>query len=100
MKQRRVASHILSFVLVLFFLTASSAVPAAEEYSGTKVSQCMACCANKKLVCFNLNPDRRLCTALHEECVKTCESGGVASSDWRDCWSGPNDHEKNDESDK
>jgi len=98
MKQHRVVLHILSFVLVLFFLTASSAIPAAEEDPGTKISRCPDCCTNKKLVCFNLNPDRRLCTALYEECVKTCESEGAVSSDWRDCWSGPNDQEKNDKS--
>ncbi len=94
MKKRRVVPRILSFVLVLFFLTASSfAIPAAEEDSGALISKCLDCCTNKKLICFNLNPDRRLCTAFYEECVKTCESEGAVSSDWRDCWSVPDDQE-------
>ncbi len=92
MRQHRVVFGILSFVFILLVLSASpSAIVAADEGPGAKINKCLDCCTNKKLVCFNLNPDRRLCTAFYEECVKTCESEGSVSSDWRDCWSEPAD---------
>lgn len=99
MKQPRMIAHLLRFVLVLFFLAASFAVRAEEDH-GAKIIKCRNCCTNKKLVCFNLNPDRRLCTAVYEACVKTCESEGAVSSDWRDCWKEPGNQKNDDDHDK
>ena len=99
MKQSKGIAHLLRFLLVLFILAASFAARADDD-PGARTMKCLNCCINKKLVCFNLNPDRRLCTAEQEACVKTCESEGAVSSDWRDCWSEPGGQERNDDPDK
>ena len=95
MKPLRVVFPILSFVLILFFFTASfSTSRAEEEATDARLKKCSSCCMKKNLVCFNLNPDRRLCTAEYEECLKTCTSSGAVSSEWSDCWSSSQDDEK------
>lgn len=70
----------LALYFSIFFFSQSLAEPP------TRLQKCIACCSSKKAVCLNLNPDRRLCAALYEECVATCRTAGRTSSEWSECW--------------
>ena len=74
---------ILSFSL--FSFTGISG--AEEEELNEREKNCISCCNAKAQTCFNINPDRRLCTVALEACVATCRSEGESPSEWSDCWS-------------
>jgi hypothetical protein len=52
-----------------------------------RIKNCISCCTNKQLGCFNFTADSRLCTAEIQNCYATCNSEGASSSSWSDCWS-------------
>jgi hypothetical protein len=83
MKQLRIFALILLSAVALYFLISSFSNSIAEP---TRIQKCISCCTDKKEVCFNLNPDRRLCATEFQNCVATCKSEGVASSEWAECW--------------
>ena len=55
--------------------------------SNTRINNCINCCNNKILVCYNYTADSRLCIAENQNCVATCNSEGASPSSWSDCWS-------------
>jgi hypothetical protein len=55
--------------------------------SATRINNCINCCNNKSLACYNYTADGRLCTAENQNCVATCKSEGSSTSSWSDCWS-------------
>jgi hypothetical protein len=55
--------------------------------STTRINNCINCCNNKILACYNYTADGRLCTAENQNCVATCKSEGSSTSSWSDCWS-------------
>jgi hypothetical protein len=55
--------------------------------SATRINNCINCCNNKILACYNYTADGRLCTAENQNCVATCKSEGSSTSSWSDCWS-------------
>ena len=55
--------------------------------STTRINNCINCCNNKSLACYNYTADGRLCTAENQNCVATCKSEGSSTSSWSDCWS-------------
>ena len=77
------------FVVFLFFLICSftGVSIAQEDELDERVKNCISCCNAKTQACFNINPDRRLCTVELENCVATCKSEGKSPSEWSDCWS-------------
>lgn len=87
MKKMLLLSLMPCFVLVLFASFSFSQDPDAQEIQDLRVKKCVSCCTNQKLVCYNLNPDRRLCEAEYANCFNTCKTRGVAPSEWgSDCW--------------
>jgi hypothetical protein len=72
MKQFRTFFRISCFVMGLSFLILSfSGISIAEQ---TRKQKCLSSCDEKKLVCFNLNADKRMCEATSKSCVDACES--------------------------
>ena len=63
------------------------AVVKAKETPEARIKNCVSCCANKQIVCYNFTADNRLCTAEIKNCYATCDSGGTSPSSWSDCWS-------------
>ena len=57
------------------------------QASTTRINNCINCCNNKILACYNYTADGRLCTAENQNCVATCKSEGSSTSSWSDCWS-------------
>ena len=55
--------------------------------STTRINNCINCCNNKILACYNYTADGRLCTAENQNCVATCKSEVSSTSSWSDCWS-------------
>jgi hypothetical protein len=55
--------------------------------SATRINNCINCCNNKIIACYNYTADGRLCTAENQNCVATCKSEGSSTSSWSDCWS-------------
>ena len=55
--------------------------------SVTRINNCINCCNNKILSCYNYTADGRLCIAENKNCAATCKSEGVSPSSWSDCWS-------------
>jgi hypothetical protein len=55
--------------------------------STTRINNCINCCNNKILACYNYTADGRLCTTENQNCVATCKSEGSSTSSWSDCWS-------------
>jgi hypothetical protein len=53
----------------------------------TRINNCINCCNNKILGCYNYTADGRLCVAENQNCGTTCNSEGVSPSSWSDCWS-------------
>ena len=67
-----------------------NAIAKAKETSrasNTRINNCINCCNNKILGCYNYTADGRLCTAENQNCVATCKSEGSSTSSWSDCWS-------------
>ena len=67
-----------------------NAIAKAKETSrasNTRINNCINCCNNKILGCYNYTADGRLCTAENQNCVATCKSEGASPSSWSDCWS-------------
>lgn len=52
-----------------------------------RIENCINCCFEKKLVCYNYTANDRLCAAEQQNCIETCNSKGSSSSSWSDCWS-------------
>ncbi|PKN87366.1 MAG: hypothetical protein CVU51_05760 [Deltaproteobacteria bacterium HGW-Deltaproteobacteria-1] len=77
------------YVTILSFLICSfiGVSIAQEDELDERVKSCISCCNAKTQACFNINPDRRLCTVELENCVATCKSEGKSPSEWSDCWS-------------
>ena len=57
------------------------------EIKNVKVGLIQMSCTGKKQVCINIKADLRLCEAVFQTCVATCNSEGNAPSEWDDCWS-------------
>jgi hypothetical protein len=72
MKQLRIFFIISFFVMSLYFLIFSfSGISFAEQTSKQK---CISSCDEKKLVCLNINADKRICEVEFKSCVNACES--------------------------
>lgn len=72
MKQLRIFPLISCFFMALIFLIFFfSGISIAEQTSKQK---CMSSCDEKKLVCFNINADKRMCEVIFKSCVDACES--------------------------
>jgi hypothetical protein len=72
MKQFRIFFRMLCFVMGLSFLILSfSGISIAEQ---TRKQKCMSSCDEKKLVCFNINADKRMCEVQFKSCLDACES--------------------------
>jgi hypothetical protein len=54
---------------------------------GARIKNCISCCTNKQLRCFNFTSDSRLCSAEIKNCYATCDSEGISPSSWSNCWS-------------
>lgn len=52
-----------------------------------RIKNCMSCCDAKKQICYNYTANDRMCIAEQQNCVATCNSEGVSSSSWSECWS-------------
>jgi hypothetical protein len=88
MKQLRIFSLISCFVMILYFLIFSfSDISMAEETPEARIKNCISCCTGKKQICINIKADLRLCEAVFQECIATCNSEGASPSEWSDCWS-------------
>ncbi len=89
MKQKRMTFLISCFVaaLCLLFSFSSSVAQPTEPDPLELLKKCISCCNDKKTACFNINPDRRLCEALFQNCLTTCKSEGETPSEWSECWS-------------
>lgn len=75
------------FVMMLCFLIISFPILApAEETDEERIKNCVSCCDVKKQVCVNIKADLRLCEAVFQTCVATCNAKGDAPSEWSDCW--------------
>ena len=78
MKQLKKISLTLCFAATLYFVFSFfSGFSIAEQ---TNEKDCVNSCKNKKQICFNLNPDTRLCEAEFQECVATCTPSDSSSS--------------------
>lgn len=76
------------FVMIMYFLIFSfSDIAVAEKTSEERIKNCMSCCAGKKQICINIKADLRLCEAVFQTCIATCNSEGNIPSEWDDCWS-------------
>ena len=53
----------------------------------THINNCINCCNDKILSCYNYTADGRLCIAENKNCAATCKSEGASPSSWGDCWS-------------
>ena len=91
MNQLRMISLISCFVMILYFLIFPfSDISKAEETPEARealIKNCISCCTGKKQVCINIKADLRLCEAVFQTCVATCNSEGESPSEWSDCWS-------------
>jgi len=84
MKKKKILPLIFYGIVLLHFLIFSSSASIAEP--PIRVQKCISCCNAKKTTCFNINPDRRLCTVEFENCVTTCRTEGKKDSEWSECW--------------
>lgn len=85
MKQTRIIFFAAALYFLLFSLSDSVAQPTEPDPLELQ-QQCISCCEDKKTACFNVNPDRRLCEALFQNCLVTCKTEGETSSEWSECW--------------
>jgi len=90
MKRLVIIFIVSCFALIWCSIAAFSAETDAEEMLDLRVKKCISCCKNEKLVCINLNPDRRLCEAEFQNCFATCRTRGAMPSEWDECWSQSN----------
>lgn len=87
MKRLTRFSLMACMVMILFSAYAFCQDPDAGETQDLRVKKCVSCCTSQKLICYNLNPDRRLCEAEYENCFTTCKTRGATPSEWgSDCW--------------
>jgi hypothetical protein len=54
--------------------------------SKTRINNCVDCCNNKNLACYNYTANGMLCAAENKQCDATCDSEGASPSSWSDCW--------------
>ena len=91
MKQLRIFSLISCFVMILYFLIFSffdiSMAEETPKACEARIKNCISCCTGKKQICINIKTDLRLCEAVFQECIATCNSEGASPSEWSDCWS-------------
>jgi hypothetical protein len=88
MKQVRIFFLISCFVMTLFLSSFSfSDTSTTEEALATRIKKCISCCDERQVVCYHKMADMRLCYAVFQECVATCNSEGKSPSEWSDCWS-------------
>ena len=78
MKQLKKISFTLCFAATLYFLFSFFSEFSIAEQSNVK--DCVNSCKNKKQICFNLNPDRRLCEAQYQECADACTTENSSPS--------------------
>jgi hypothetical protein len=52
-----------------------------------RINDCIGCCNDRIMGCYNYTADSRLCTAENQNCAAMCKSEGSAPSSWSDCWS-------------
>jgi hypothetical protein len=78
MKQLRIFTLVLCFVLVFYFLTLFfSNLSIAEQTSEQK---CISSCVSKKQACFNINADKRICEVVYQDCIAACKPEDDSSS--------------------
>lgn len=78
MKHLKKISPMMFFAAVFYFLVFSfSGISIADQ---TSPKNCAKSCEEKKQVCFNLNPDRRLCENDYQNCLDSCKADGGSSS--------------------
>lgn len=67
------------FSLMVFFIAAFSfsGISIADQ---TSPKNCAKSCEEKKQICFNLNPDRRLCENDYQNCLDSCKADSGSSS--------------------
>jgi hypothetical protein len=78
MKQFKKISLIACLALILYLLVFSFSKMSIAEQTSTK--DCINSCEDKKQVCFNINPDKRLCEQEFQNCVASCKAEGESSS--------------------
>ena len=78
MKYLRKFSSMVFFIAAFYFLVFSFSGMAIAEQTSPK--SCVKSCEEKKQVCFNLNPDRRLCENDYQNCLDSCKADGGSSS--------------------
>ena len=93
MRPLRIPHLIPCFVMILFFLIfpfsdISIADKATNELKHEDANMCISCCNDRRMPCRNFFPDRRVCEAVFQTCLKTCNSRGAVPSEWSDCWDG------------
>ena len=59
----------------------------AIKTRNARINNCISCCNNKNLVCYNYTANGLLCAAENKNCDDTCNSEGASPSSWSDCWS-------------
>lgn len=79
---------LLMACLVIFLCSSASSAQDfdADGIEDLRIKKCVSCCTEKKLACYAVNADRRLCEAIYSECFTTCTSRGAMASEWSDCW--------------
>jgi hypothetical protein len=72
-------TQLKKFSLMVFFIAAFSfsGISIAEQ---TSSKECAKSCEEEKQVCFNLNPDRRLCENQYQNCLASCKEEDDSSS--------------------
>jgi hypothetical protein len=78
MKQLKKISFTLCFAATLYFVFSFFSEFSIAEQANVK--DCVKSCKNKKQICFNINPDKRLCEAEFKECVAACTPSDSSSS--------------------
>jgi hypothetical protein len=78
MKLLKKISFITCVTLTLFLSV--FALPRISFAVQDNVKDCAGSCADKKQVCFNMNPDTRLCEAEYQDCIKSCNVNDSTSS--------------------
>jgi hypothetical protein len=59
----------------------------AKQERVLRINQCIKCCNDKVLSCYNYTADNRLCRAENQSCASMCKSEGSSTSSWSNCWS-------------
>ncbi len=77
------------FLLIFPFSDSFIADEATNEPKHEDANTCITCCNARRMPCRNyFFGDRRMCEALVETCIATCNSEGKSPSEWSDCRDG------------